>query len=221
VTKLLIFDCDSTLSTIEGIDELGRLRGPEAARQVEEMTRMAMDGQTAIDSIFGRRLEIIRPSRQEVAAVGQLYRETLVLSAREAVESARAAGWQIAIVSGGFREAILPLAEDLGIDRVEAVSLRFNPDGSYAGFNATSPTARAGGKPEVARRLRAETGARIVALVGDGASDLEAKAAVDCFIGYGGVARRTVVEAGADQYLMDLAQLSAALAQLAMAGPRR
>ena len=51
-TKLLLLDCDSTLSSIEGIDELGRLRGPETFKAVEDMTNAAMDGGTPMEAIF-------------------------------------------------------------------------------------------------------------------------------------------------------------------------
>ena len=50
--KLLIFDCDSTLSAIEGIDELARVRGPEVFKRVEEMTNDAMDGSVACRQRF-------------------------------------------------------------------------------------------------------------------------------------------------------------------------
>ena len=40
--KLICFDCDSTLSAIEGIDELARVRGPEVFARVEAMTHDAM-----------------------------------------------------------------------------------------------------------------------------------------------------------------------------------
>jgi len=39
--KLLLLDCDSTLSAIEGIDELARLRGASTFAAVESMTRAA------------------------------------------------------------------------------------------------------------------------------------------------------------------------------------
>ena len=63
---------------------------------------------------------------------------------------ARAAGWKIAIVSGGFTQAIRPLADFLDIERVEAVTLRFHPDGSYAGFDESCPTCKSKGKNVVA-----------------------------------------------------------------------
>ena len=139
-TKLLLLDCDSTLSSIEGIDELGRLRGPETFKAVEDMTNAAMDGGTPMEAIFAKRLDIIKPTKAELEAIGAKYIATVEPTAKATLDQLRAAGWKIAIVSGGFTQAILPLAAYLGIDRVEAVILRFNADGSYAGFDDSCPT---------------------------------------------------------------------------------
>ena len=76
-TKLICFDCDSTLSAIEGVDELARAGGPQIYAQVEAMTNDAMNGKIAVEAVFGRRLELIRPSRSNVEAVGRNYIETM------------------------------------------------------------------------------------------------------------------------------------------------
>jgi phosphoserine phosphatase len=60
-TKLLLLDCDSTLSAIEGIDELGRLRGTAIFKVVEDMTNAAMNGGTPMEEIFAKRLNMIKP----------------------------------------------------------------------------------------------------------------------------------------------------------------
>lgn len=204
--KLLCFDCDSTLSAIEGIDELARLRGADCFARIEAMTRDAMDGRISLDDIFARRLEIIRPTRAEAEGVGRLYIEQIEPTALATVQAARAAGWTPLIVSGGYTQVIEPLARHLGIERIEAVPLRFDAQGNYAGFEP-HPAARRGGKPEIVRRLRAELKPARVVLVGDGASDLEAKPELDLFIGFGRYAARPAVRAGADAFVGSLAEI--------------
>ena len=206
-TKLLLLDCDSTLSSIEGIDELGRLRGPETFKAVEDMTNAAMDGGTPMEAIFAKRLDIIKPTKAELEAIGAKYIATVEPTAKATLDQLRTAGWKIAIVSGGFTQAILPLAAYLGIDRVEAVILRFHADGSYAGFDETCPTCRSKGKNVVARRLRAEHQATHVVMVGDGASDLEVMGDADKVIGFGRYVVRAKVKAGADVFITALEQL--------------
>ncbi|GDY16856.1 hypothetical protein LBMAG55_01790 [Verrucomicrobiota bacterium] len=206
-TKLLLLDCDSTLSSIEGIDELGRLRGPETFKAVEDMTNAAMNGGTPMEAIFAKRLDIIKPTAAELAAIGAKYIATVEPTAVASLAQLRAAGWKIAIVSGGFTQAIRPLADFLGIERVEAVVLKFHADGAYAGFDDSCPTCRTKGKNVVARRLRDEYEAGHVVMVGDGASDLEVKGDADLVVGFGRYVQRPKVVAGADKFIHSLAEL--------------
>jgi phosphoserine phosphatase len=206
-TKLLLLDCDSTLSSIEGIDELGRLRGHETFKAVEDMTNAAMNGGTPMEAIFAKRLGIIKPTAAELAAIGAKYIATVEPTAVASLAQLRAAGWRIAIVSGGFTQAIRPLADFLGIDRVEAVTLKFHADGTYAGFDDSCPTCKTKGKNVVARRLRAEYQAGHVVMVGDGASDLEVKGDADLVVGFGRYVQRPKVVAGADKFVHSLAEL--------------
>jgi phosphoserine phosphatase len=211
--KLLLFDCDSTLSAIEGVDELGRLRGPAVFKAVEDMTNAAMNGGTPMEAVFAKRLDMIQPTLAELESIGQKYIAQIEPTAVESLKALRQAGWTIAIVSGGFTQAIRPLADYLGIDRVEAVELKFNRNGSYAGFNEACPTSKTKGKNVVARKLQNEFQAQPVILVGDGASDLEVKEDIDAFIGFGRYAVRPKVKAGADVFIYSLAELPAVLSQ--------
>ena len=210
-TKLLLFDCDSTLSAIEGIDELGRLRGPEVFKAVEEMTTKAMDGSTPMESIFAKRLDMIKPTLKELESIGQKYIQEVEPTALDTIKKLKANGWTVIIVSGGFTQAIRPLAQYLGIERVEAVELRFNADGSYGGYVESCPTAKSKGKNVVVLKLRDEFKAYQTVLVGDGASDLEVKGDVDKMIGFGRYTARPKVKAGADAFIMSLDQLIALL----------
>jgi len=206
-TKLLIFDCDSTLSSIEGIDELGRARGPEVFARVEAMTNDAMNGKIPVQAVFGRRLEIIQPEQKDVAAIGRLYIETVEPSALVALRAARTAGWTPMILSGGFRPIIRPLADFLGIERIEAVDLFFDAQGHYTGFDEAYPTTRSGGKPEMIGRLRAELNPTKIVMVGDGVSDLETKPVVDLFVGFGRYVAREKVKRESAAFITSLEDL--------------
>ena len=210
-TKLLLLDCDSTLSAIEGIDELARMRGESTFQAVERMTRAAMEGGAPMETVFARRLELIEPRLEEVQAVGALYIAHIEPSAKSALQSVRKAGWLPIIVSGGFTQAILPLAAHLEIDRVEAVYLEFDSAGLFAGFSPESPTARTRGKNIVANQLKKEFGASTTVMVGDGASDLEVQGDVDFVVGFGGYAIREKVKQGADAFITSLSELPALL----------
>jgi phosphoserine phosphatase len=207
VAKLIIFDCDSTLSAIEGIDELARLRGPQVYAEVEAQTREAMEGRISVESVFGRRLAIIRPRRDDLAAIARRYIEDVEPTALATIAQLKAQGWTPVILSGGFRPIIAPLAAHLGIGRVEAVDLYFDAAGEYTGYDEQFPTTRSGGKPACITALRRELSPARTVMVGDGVSDLEAKPVVDQFIGFGRYVERAKVKAGAHAFIHSLAEL--------------
>jgi phosphoserine phosphatase len=210
-TKLILFDCDSTLSAIEGIDELARVRGPQVFAEVEAMTNAAMEGKIAVEEVFARRLAIIQPRREDAAAVGRQYIERVEPTARATIAQLQAAGWTPMILSGGFRQIIEPLAAHLGVARVEAVDLYFNAAGQYRGFDEAFPTTRSGGKPERIVQLKSEFSAVRTVMVGDGVSDLESKQVVDLFVGFGRYVERPKVKAGAHAFIHSLSELPALL----------
>lgn len=201
---LIFFDCDSTLSTIEGIDELARSRGPEVFQQVESLTNQAMNGEVPVEEVFGRRMEMILPDKALCEAVAKKYVETRTEGSAELVARLKAAGWHPIILSGGFAPLIKPLAKALGIEDIEAVPLDFDEDGTYAGFGENYPTTRNGGKPEIIQQWKRALRPKRTLMVGDGNSDLESRSVCDAVIGYGGVVARPSVKAGADYWITSM-----------------
>jgi phosphoserine phosphatase len=193
--RTVIFDCDSTLTAIEGIDELARGHREE----IERLTHQAMSGALKLEEVYARRLDLIRPTAAEVARVGALYIERMVPGAAETVLALREAGIHVRVLSGGLAPAVRVLAQHLTIPDadVAAVEIYFATDGSYAGFDTTTPLARSGGKREwvlgQGNRL-----APPVLMVGDGATDMETRPVVAAFAAYTGVIARPDVVRQAD-----------------------
>jgi len=202
--RWLFFDCDSTLSSIEGVDELARMRPQEVFEQVASITDKAMNGEISIDGIFAARLGAIQPTREDCDKVGQLYIDNIEPTAQETVNAAREKGWTPAIISGGFVQAIEPMAKLLGIERIEAVTLNFDEEGNYAGFDESHPNTRNGGKAEIIEKVRAETNPDRVVVIGDGISDLETKPVADLFVGFGGYVARERVKAESEAFITRL-----------------
>lgn len=206
--KLLFLDCDSTLSSIEGIDELARFSGPTVFAQVVELTNAAMDGRVPLGDVFGKRMEIIRPNRGIAETVSRCYVENIVPGVGEMIAMAKQRGWTPVILSGGFAPLIAPLAGHLAIRHVEAVPLYFDDSGEYSGYGETYPTTRNLGKNEIIRQWRHAMLPQRVVMIGDGVSDLETKPDVDVMVGFGGVAARDKVMEGADLWLTDFLNTS-------------
>lgn len=202
--NLIFFDCDSTLSTIEGIDELARHRGSEVFNQVEALTNQAMNGEVPVEEVFGRRMDMIQPDQALCEIVAQQYVETQTDGALELIARLKEAGWHPVVLSGGFAPLIHPLAKKLGIMDVEAVPLHLDAAGNYQGYGKNYPTTRNGGKPEIIQQWKQALLPERVLMVGDGNSDLESRSECNAVIGYGGVVVRSAVQEGADYWITSL-----------------
>ena len=202
----VILDVDSTLCGIEGIDWLADRRGPAVGVEVTALTDRAMRGEIALDAVYGERLALVRPSWSDVSALADAYVGSLAPGAARAVTRLRGEGRRVVMVSGGIREAILPLGQLLGIADadVHAVSVRFDASGGYAGYEATSPLATATGKRTLAESLGLP--ARVIA-AGDGATDLAIRPAVDAFAAFTGFVTRDSVVRSADFIIHSFDQL--------------
>lgn len=211
---LIFFDCDSTLSTIEGIDELARLKGKEG--RVGLLTNKAMDGELDLADVYGKRLRAIKPTRAQLKAVEERYWKTAVEDAPEVVAALQALSKQVFIISGGLIDAVKGFGRRLGIDpaRIRAVELEYNelsgrwwdytePQAqqtqTYLDYDEGPLTISSGKSAIIADLARELTGRRM--MVGDGTSDLATKDDVDLFVGFGGVIAREAVKAESDIFL--------------------
>ena len=207
----VVIDVDSTLCGVEGIDFLAERRGPEVRDKIVALTDKAMKGEIALESVYDQRLTMIEPGVGDVLALADAYIRSVAPGAAEAIDAMRRAGVRLFLVSGGIREAIAPVARQLGFadDELFAVSLWFTTDGEYLGVNAPAPLATQSGKPEVVSALidsgRVE---RPLLAVGDGATDAMLVGVADKFAAYVGFARRESVVARADMEIGSFAELA-------------
>ena len=202
---VICFDCDSTLSRIEGIDELARRVG--MGEEMSKLTDLAMNGIVPLEAVYERRLSLIRPDQDSINWLADLYIAEIVEGVKEVFASLLAQDKAVHIVSGGLRQAILPLALCLGLpeSHVHAVDIYFNEDGSYRNYDLNSPLARTGGKAVVVGTLKGQCS---LVMVGDGKTDLEARQAGAYVLGFGGVVDRAIVRELADFYTTEPSLLS-------------
>lgn len=206
------FDVDSTVVREEGIDALAAFCGAGAA--VREFTKKAMEGNMPFEEALRARLEIIRPSRLQVTDCREKAPLTLTPGVRELFAALRARGKRVFLVSGGFRQLIEPVLASLGVDGADLVAneLRFDAaSGAFAGVDEQQFTARSGGKRAALQWLIARHKLRRVVMVGDGATDLEARPPAALFVGFGGVAVRPKVRDEADWFVYGFDELRVAL----------
>lgn len=196
---IICFDCDSTLSEIEGIDVLAERAG--CGVEMAALTNAAMNGEVSLESVYAQRLNLIKPDRQAIEWLAELYIERMVQGVEEVFQQLHSQGRAVHIISGGLKEAIIPLAEKLKVDasHVHAVEVLYTSKGDYQDFNRQSPLARNGGKAEICSQLKS-TDLKL-AIIGDGNTDMEAKKAGAFCIGFGGVVAREIVREQADVFI--------------------
>lgn len=200
----VVLDVDSTVSGIEGIDWLAERRGPEVAARIVQLTDEAMRGLIPLESIYGKRLQEIRPTRADIEELARQYLAHLAPDCVEAVSAMREAGVDVVLVSGGLLQAIEPLASQLGVTRVRAVDIHFEADGAYARFDESSPLTTSQGKAAVVESLKL---ARPILAMGDGSTDVAMKPVADTFAAFTGFAARPNVVAEADVVIESFAGL--------------
>lgn len=213
VYRNVIFDCDSTLSAIEGIDMLAA--EPDTRERIVALTNAAMDGEVALDAVYGQRLAMIAPTRRAVRSLADAYVEKVVHGARTVITALMENEVAVFIVSGGLLEPVREFGVRLGVpaSQIRAVEIDYDElggcwwDGSMDAVNEQPYLAyhrgelsESHGKAVIIRQLlQGRDGASL--LVGDGTSDLLARNAVDLFVGFGGVVRRDRVAREAPVFL--------------------
>ncbi len=170
--RLAAFDMDSTLISIECIDEIADVagRGPEVAA----ITDAAMRGEIPdFRESLRRRLAMLEGVPE--SALDRVYRHRLKLNpgALELITALKAAGLSVLLVSGGFTFFTDRLKPRLGLDQVHANRLEII-DGRLTGQvigNIVDADAKAAAVMARCRELGCDASQAIA--VGDGANDLE------------------------------------------------
>lgn len=206
--QIVCFDVDSTIITEEGIDELAQFCGKGA--EVAALTKEAMGGSMTFQEALRRRLDIIKPSQRQIREFLKTHPSTISGGVRELIDQLRRNSAEIYLISGGFDCLIEPVADALEVPlcNLFANKLYFHFNGSYAGFDTAQVTSKSGGKGEAIKQIKGRYNSnKVVAMIGDGMTDLEACPPADYFIGYGGNAVREEVQKRATYYVTNFADI--------------
>ncbi|RYG11713.1 MAG: HAD family hydrolase, partial [Caulobacteraceae bacterium] len=201
----LIFDFDSTLvdfETLEALADIALVDAPGAAEtraQIEALTDQAMAGELEFGEALRRRLALLPLTRAHVTALALTASDHLTASVRRNLNFFQQNKGKVIIISGGFREVIAPVAEELGVspDRILCNDLVYDADDRVIGVDDANPLSHANGKPAAIHALNLS--GRVV-MIGDGWNDAEVKiaGAADAFYAFTEVVRRAPVVQVAD-----------------------
>ena len=116
--KLLVADMDSTMITVECIDELADYVGLKA--EVSEVTERAMRGELDFAEALRSRVALLAGLSEAMIAECLHERVKLMGGAVELIRAFKAAGGRAVLVSGGFTHFTDSVAAQIGFDRAVA-----------------------------------------------------------------------------------------------------
>ena len=168
---LLVADMDSTMITVECIDELADYAGIKPA--VAAVTEAAMRGELDFEAALDARVALLAGLDDMVIDRCLAERVTIMPGAKALVRTMRAHGGYAVLVSGGFTRFAEPVAQEIGFDR--AVANRLLSDRGKLTGKVEKPIVGAEAKLATLRRAMSDrTIAQHATLaVGDGANDLK------------------------------------------------
>lgn len=195
----VVFDCDGTLSQIEGIEYFAEKK--QVKQQVALLTEIAMSLSGITPTLYSKRLNLAKPSVLDVQALGDAYFDARTPDIEHVVENLQALGKRVYVVSAGIKPAVVAFAAQLNIPEtcVYAVDLNHSSEGEYTGYDHTSPLIHNDGKRTILEQLH-QVHERI-AFVGDGMNDISARDCVTRFVGYGGAFYREKIAEQSDFYI--------------------
>lgn len=177
---IFIIDFDSTFITLESLDELARIslkHNPDResiAKEIIRITKEGMEGKIDFPTSLIKRFELFQPSNSDIDEVVILLKENISTSVKRNISFFQTYSNQIYIISGGFREYILPVVSEYGIaeDHILANTLTYDVQGRITGFDKTNPLSKKDGKVKAVTSLSFKD---TVCVIGDGITDYQIK----------------------------------------------
>ena len=168
--KLLVADMDSTMITIECIDELADYAGIKP--QIAEVTERAMRGELDFESALDARVALLKGLEEGAIDRCHAERVKLMPGAQALIRTMKAHGARTVLVSGGFTVFADKVAESIGFDR--AISNRLGLAGGMLDGTVARPIVGSATKREtlIAEREALGLAPSQTLAVGDGANDI-------------------------------------------------
>ena len=166
---LILMDMDSTAIQIECIDEISRLAG--VGEQVAAVTAAAMHGKLEFSESLRNRVALLKDA--PISILDQVAANIpLMPGLTDLVSTAKAAGWKVAIASGGFTHFAGVLQRNLGLDHIESNVLDIDGDRLTGKVNGRIVDAKVKAETLAELKARYQVSDKQTVAIGDGANDL-------------------------------------------------
>lgn len=189
--KKFVFDFDSTLTSVEGLDVLAEItlaNNPnknEIIQEIINITNLGIDGEISFPESLDRRIKQLHAKKSDLDLLVKELRKYISSSIERNKEFFENYADYIYVMSAGFKEFIVPIVAEYNIpaDRVYANTFEFNEKDEIIGFDKNNVLSKTNGKIQCLKDMNLEGE---VQMIGDGYSDYVTREAgvADAFFAY-------------------------------------
>lgn len=178
--RFFIIDFDSTFVKIEALDELAAIafnkhpRKVELCAQFKAITDDAMSGKLPFADSLNTRVKLLNANKGHIKKLINKLNKQVSSSITSNLSFFKKNASNIFVISGGFKEYIVPVVNRFGIaaENVYANTFTFDKAGNITGFDKKNLLAKSGGKVKQVKALKLR--GELIA-IGDGYTDYELK----------------------------------------------
>lgn len=176
--KYYIIDFDSTFTQVEALDELARIslkdnpNREDIYKKIETYTNLAMEGKLSFSESLAKRVRLLEANKDHLNKLVAHLRKKISKSFSRNATFFKKHADHVLIVSGGFKEFIIPVVKKFHIKKnnVYANTFVFDNKGKIIGYDDTNPLSEEGGKVKLMRQLNLQGD---LYGIGDGYSDFQ------------------------------------------------
>jgi D-3-phosphoglycerate dehydrogenase len=180
MSQYFIIDFDSTFTQVEALDELARISlkshpdREEIYRKIEDLTNASMEGRLSFSESLEARVKLLQANRDHLKQLITHLKKKVSTSFSRNTIFFKNHQDEVLIVSGGFKEFIIPVVTEYHIkkENIYANTFQFDDDGNIIGYDRQNPLSQEGGKVKLLKELKLEGD---IYGIGDGYSDFQLK----------------------------------------------
>ena len=176
----LIIDFDSTFITKESLDELAHLvllnhkNGVERLKSIKALTLSGMEGKIPFDLSLEKRIALINTNKKDIKQISSELSKEVSPSIKKNKLFIKKNSSNILIFSGGFKEIIIPIVSEYGINEKQIFANQFIYDSNdnVIGIDKNNNMSKKSGKVLMIKALKLSGK---IDVIGDGFTDYEIK----------------------------------------------
>src|SRR5471030_2544112 len=200
--QYFIIDFDSTFTQVEALDELARIslkNHPDREKiykEIEDLTNASMEGRLSFTESLERRVKLLQANREHLKQlITHLKKKVSISFSRNTIFFKNHTD-EVLIVSGGFKDFIIPVVTEYFIkkENIYANTFVFDEEGNIIGYDSENPLSQEGGKVKLLKKLNLPGE---IFGIGDGHSDFQLKESgmIDTFFAFTeNIERKAVAE---------------------------